>query len=165
MTRLALLSVLIISAHLIAFSQQAANATLNGTVSDPMGAVIAGAKITATQTATGIKRDAVTNNDGLYVFSNLAPGDYELSIEATGFATKVTKALALNVGQTVAFNTQLEVDITKANVDKINSLIDGVIQSREVQSLPLNGRNFLELALLIPGNSPAPNFDPTKTNT
>jgi hypothetical protein len=175
MTRLALLSVLIISAHLIAFSQQAANATLNGTVSDPMGAVIAGAKITATQTATGIKRDAVTNNDGLYVFSNLAPGDYELSIEATGFATKVTKALALNVGQTVAFNTQLEVDITKANVDQItytpplidksNSLIDGVIQSREVQSLPLNGRNFLELALLIPGNSPAPNFDPTKTNT
>ena len=175
MTRLALLSVLIFSPHLIAFSQQAATATLTGTVSDPMGAVIAGAKITATQTATGIKRDAVSNTDGLYVFSNLAPGDYELSIEAAGFATKVTKNLALNVGQTVTVNTQLEVDITKANVeqitytppliDKSNSLIDGVILSREVQSLPLNGRNFLELALLIPGNSPAPNFDPTKTNT
>src|ERR1044072_9234186 len=175
MTRLALLSTLILSAHLTAFSQQAANATLNGTVSDPMGAVIAGAKIPPTQTATGIKRDAVTNNDGLYVFSNLAPGDYELSIEAAGFATKVTKDLALNVGQTVTVNTQLEVDITKENVDQITytpplidkstSLIDGVSLSREVHSLPLNGRNFLELALLIPGNSPAPNFDPTKTNT
>ncbi len=175
MTRLALLSVLIISACLTAFSQQAATATLNGTVSDPMGAVIAGARITATQTATGIKRDAVSNNDGLYVFSNLAPGDYELQIEAPGFATKLTKAVPLNVGQTVTFNAQLEVDITKLSVEPITyipplidtstSLIDGVIQSREVQSLPLNGRNFLELALLIPGNSPAPNFDPTKTNT
>ena len=56
-----------------------------------MGAVIAGAKITATQTATGIRRDAVSNEDGLYVFSNMAPGDYELRIEATGFAVKVTK--------------------------------------------------------------------------
>jgi len=175
MKRLALLSVLIISAHVTVFSQQAANATLNGTVSDPMGAIIAGARITATQTATGIRRDAVTNQDGLYVFSNMAPGDYELRIEAAGFATKVTKTLPLNVGQTVTLNEQLEVDVTKANVDQITytpplidtstSHVDGVIQSREVQSLPLNGRNFLELALLIPGNSPAPNFDPTKTNT
>lgn len=174
MTRFALLSVLIVSAHLTVFSQQAATATLNGTVSDPMGAVIAGAKITAAQTATGIKRDAVSNEDGLYVFSNLTPGDYELRIEAAGFAVKVTKTV-LNVGQTVTLNARLEVDTTKVNVDQItyapplidssNSLIDGVIQSREVQSLPLNGRNFLELALLIPGNSPAPNFDPTKTNT
>lgn len=175
MMRLALLSVLIISAHLIAFSQQSATATLAGTISDPMDAVIAGAKITATQTATGIKRDAVSNADGLYVFSNMAPGYYELSVEAAGFATKVTKDVVLSVGQTVTLNTRLEVDSTKANVDQItyipplidnsNSLIDGVIRSREVQSLPLNGRNFLELALLIPGNSPAPNFDPTKTNT
>ncbi|HET6979375.1 MAG TPA: TonB-dependent receptor [Pyrinomonadaceae bacterium] len=175
MTRLALLSVLVIAVQLTAFSQQAATATLNGTISDPLGANIAGAKITATQTSTGIKRDAVTNEDGLFVFSNLSPGDYEMRIEAAGFATKVTKAVPLNVGQTVAFNAKLEVDTTKAVVDQItyipplidssNSLIDGVIQSREVQSLPLNGRNFLELALLVPGNSPAPNFDPTKTNT
>ena len=173
MTRLALLCVFIISTCLTAFSQQAANATLTGTVSDPMGAVIAGAKITATQTATGIKRDAVSNDDGLYVFSNLAPGDYELQIEAQGFAIKVTKTVPLNVGQTVTLNARLEVDPTIAHVmtyilpmiDTSTSLIDGVIQSREVQRLPLNGRNFLELALLIPGNSPAPNFDPTKTNT
>jgi len=175
MTRVALLSVLIISAHVAAFSQQAANATLNGTISDPLGAVIAGAKITATQIATGIKRDTVTNDNGLYVFSNMAPGDYELRIEVKGFATKLSKAVPLNVGQTVTFNASLDVAAQTETVDEIsynplqidhtNSVIDGVIQSREVQSLPLNGRNFLELALLIPGNSPAPNFDPTKTNT
>src|ERR1044071_5409364 len=175
MTRLVLLSVLIISAPLIALSQQSATATLTGTINDQMGAAIAGAKVTATQTATGIQRDAISNDHGLYVFSNLTPGDYELRIEAQGFATKVTKAVPLNVGQMFTLNAQLEVDAAQGNVDQIisipplidtsNSLIDGVIRSREVQSLPLNGRNFLELALLIPGNSPAPNFDPTKTNT
>lgn len=176
MTRFSLLSVLILSAHLIAFGQQAATATLTGTIADPMGAVIAGSKITATQIATGIKRDTVTNEDGRYVFSNMSPGDYELRAESKGFATKTTKtAIALNVGQTVTLNIRLDVDVAQANVDTITytpplidnstSLIDGVVQSREVRSLPLNGRNFLELALLIPGNSPAPNFDPTKTNT
>ena len=174
MTRLALLSVLIISAYLPAFSQQAANATLNGTVTDPNGAVIAGAKITATQTATTVKRNTVTNDDGLYVFSNMSPGIYELKVELKGFTTKILQDVSLNVGQTATFNLSLEVgtvtvtldeDFGPQLVDTNNSLINGVINTREVESLPLNGRNFLELALLVPGNSPAPNFDPTKTNT
>src|SRR5215213_3080179 len=175
MTRLVLLSLLVLSALTIVFSQQAANATLTGAITDAMGAVIADAKITATQIATGIKRDTVSNEAGVYVLSNMTPGDYELRIEVPGFATKVTKPVTLNVGQAVTFSTRLEVDTTHAVVEKItsqlplidnnNSLIDGIIASREVESLPLNGRNFLELALLIPGNAPAPNFDPTKTNT
>ncbi len=175
MKRVALLSFAIFCLQIAVAAQQASNATLKGTITDPAGSVIAGAKLTATQTATGIKRDTVSNDDGLYVFSNMAPGDYELRIEATGFATKVTNtAVPLKVGQTVTLNAQLEVDTTHAIVDTFvfkpplidntNSLIDGVIASREVESLPLNGRNFLELALLVPGNSPAPNFDPTKTN-
>ena len=175
MTRLIILSFLIICAHLTAFAQQAANATLSGAVVDQMGAVIAGTKVTATQIATGVKRDAVTNEDGLFVFSNMTPGDYELRLEANAFALKVIKGLTLNVGQTVTINVRLEIDQTSVNADPVfespslinnsSSVIDGVIRSREVESLPLNGRNFLELALLVPGNSPAPNFDPTKTNT
>ncbi|HKG46219.1 MAG TPA: carboxypeptidase regulatory-like domain-containing protein [Pyrinomonadaceae bacterium] len=175
MTRFVFLSLVIFSAPLLAFSQQAANATLTGTITDPMGAVISGTKITATQTATGTKRDTVTNDDGYYVFSNMPPGDYELAMEATGFARKVTKPpVSLKVGQTLTLNVQLDVDMTKVDVhtftytppliDRSSSLIDGVIWSREVESLPLNGRNFLELALLVPGNTLAPNFDPTKTN-
>src|SRR5215217_5527798 len=121
MTRFALLSLLVISAQIAAFSQTAANATLTGAISDPLGAVIAAAKITATQIATGIKRDTVSNEAGVYVLSNMTPGDYELRIEAPGFATKVTKLVTLNVGQAVTFNTRLEVDTTHAIVDQITS--------------------------------------------
>ncbi|HEX5600972.1 MAG TPA: TonB-dependent receptor [Pyrinomonadaceae bacterium] len=175
MARLMVLSFFIIAAHLTAFSQQAANATLSGAVMDQMSAVIAGTKVTATQIATGLKREAVTNEDGLFVFSNMMPGDYELRLEANAFAVKVIKGVTLNVGQTATLNVRLEIDPKSVNADPVfespslinnsNSVIDGVIRSREVESLPLNGRNFLELALLVPGNTLAPNFDPTKTNT
>lgn len=170
------LSLMVISAPIAAFSQQAANATLTGMITDQMGAAVAGTKITATQTATGMKRDTVSNDDGLYVFSNMTPGDYTLRLEPPkGFALKITNAVSLNVGQTVTLNLHLEIEAALITgdpiiqgpplIDNSNSVIDGLIMQREVESLPLNGRNFLELALLIPGNSPAPNFDPTKTNT
>ena len=175
MTRFVFLSLMIISAHVSALAQQAASATLSGTITDQLGAVIAGTKITATQTATDVKRHTVTNEDGLYVFPNMTPGDYELRFEAQGFATTIIKAVALQVGQTVTVKAVLVVSETSVLADPIiqgpplindsTSVIDSVIMSREVESLPLNGRNFLELALLVPGNSPAPNFDPTKTNT
>ncbi|HSL54189.1 MAG TPA: carboxypeptidase-like regulatory domain-containing protein, partial [Pyrinomonadaceae bacterium] len=175
MTRLIVLCFVIISAHLPAFTQQAANATLSGTITDQLGALVAGAQVTATHKATGIKRETVSNEDGYYVLSNMTPGDYDMLFEAKGFAKKATISVSLKVGQTATVNAQLEIagnktivdDITYSTplVDNTNSVIDGVIVSREVESLPLNGRNFLELALLVPGNSPAPNFDPTKTNT
>ncbi len=86
-------------------AQQAANATLTGTITDPNGAVVAGASITATQKATGVKRETVSNDEGLYVLSNMAPGEYELRVEAKVSQTKVTKtAVALKVGQTVTLN-------------------------------------------------------------
>lgn len=176
MKRLALLSLMIFLAPLPVFAQQAANATLTGTVADQHGALVPGVKITATHVATGAKRETTTNSDGIYVFSNMSPGDYELRIEARGFSTKVTKTpVPLKVGQTVTLDVPLEIDVNEKVVidletyrpliDNSGSLINSVIESREVESLPLNGRNFLELAFLVPGNVPAPNFDPTKTNT
>jgi len=158
-----------------AVAQQAANATLTGTIVDTAGALVPNAKLTATHTATGVHRETLSNETGLYVFSNMPPGSYELRLEATGFAPKVIQAVSLKVGQTVTLNLQLEVDLARVIADPIaaqpplidsnNSIVDGVIGSSEVETLPLNGRNFLELALLIPGNAPAPNFDPTKTNS
>ncbi|MFN2513336.1 MAG: TonB-dependent receptor domain-containing protein [Pyrinomonadaceae bacterium] len=156
--------------------QQATNATLTGTVTDPNGAVVTGVSVAATQKATGIRRETVSNDEGLYVLSNLAPGDYEVRIEAKGFTTKTTKTpVSLQVGQTVTLNVPLEIGVSESLtvdlethqtlIDNTASLVHGVVESREVEGLPLNGRNFLELALLIPGNAPAPNFDPTKTNT
>ncbi|MDQ6652708.1 MAG: TonB-dependent receptor [Acidobacteriota bacterium] len=166
---------LVCSLTMFSFAQQAATATLSGRVLDPNGAVILGAAVTATQKATGVKRETTTNDEGVFVLSNLPPGEYDLRIQAGGFADKVSQApIVVQVGQTTTLDAKLEVGATTTTVDLIGevplvetdtSTVDGVINEREIQHLPLNGRNFLELALLIPGNSPAPNFDPTKTNT
>jgi outer membrane receptor protein involved in Fe transport len=160
------------------YAQQAATATLNGRVLDPNGALVPGAVVAVIEKATGVKRETTTNGDGIYVLSNLAPGEYDVRVEAKGFTRKVSSApVVLNVGQVVSLDARLEVNSLESSstiidlveykplIDTNTSVVDGVIDSREVGSLPLNGRNFLELALLIPGNSPAPNFDPTKTNT
>ena len=156
-------------------AQQAATATLGGRVLDPNGAVIPGATVTVTQKATGIKRETTTNDEGSYVLANLPPGEYELKVQATGFAVKVSETpIVVQVGQAIALDTALEIGQKQTTVnltggvpliETTTSTVDGVIDERQIQSLPLNGRNFLELALLVPGNSPAPNFDPTKTNT
>lgn len=157
------------------YSQQAATATLTGRIVDPNGAVISGAIVKATRKATGTSREATTTDEGVYVISNLAADDYEVKAQAKGFANKVFSSVMLNVGRTSTLNIQVDVNLKETvmvddrhNYEVINtstSIVDGVIREDEVKSLPLNGRNFLELALLIPGNSPAPNFDPTKTNT
>lgn len=156
-------------------AQQAATATLTGRVSDPNEASVRGAVVTAVHKATGTERDTVTNEEGLYVISNLAAGEYEVRIKAKGFSDRSFPNVVLPVGQNTTLNISLQLpgieSVINAEVDAENpidtsaSVVDGIIKSREIDGLPLNGRNFLELALLVPGNSPAPNFDPTKTNT
>jgi len=175
MKRLALLSLMIFHAYLPIFAQQAASATLTGAIIDPKG-VAGDVMVTATHVATGIKRVTETNNEGFYVLSNLPPGDYQVRFKMRGALTEVERTgVSLKVGQTVTLDVPVEIFLTdpvtvdvreyRPLIDSSNSLIDSVIESREVESLPLNGRNFLELAFLVPGNVPAPNFDPTKTNT
>src|SRR4026208_1651680 len=116
MTRLVALSFLILCSSTVSFSQQAANATLTGTIIDELGAVIPRTKITATQTATGLKRDAVSNEEGVYILSNMMPGEYELRLEAIGFAPKVKKAVSLKVGQTVTLDIRLDVPGLKEQI-------------------------------------------------
>jgi carboxypeptidase family protein/TonB-dependent receptor-like protein len=158
------------------FAQQAATATLSGRVIDPNGAVIAGAKVTATQKATGAKRGAITNAEGLYALTNLAAGEYEIIVEAQGFKTKVSsREITLQVGQAQTLDAQLEVGVVSERVvdlvaempvvNTFSSVVDGRIETKQIERLPLNGRNYLELALLVPGATPAPNFDPTKTGS
>jgi hypothetical protein len=161
----------------VASAQQAATTNFGGIVKDQNGALVAGAKITIKHKDTGVSRETTSNSDGLFVITNLSTGIYTVKVLATGFAEKNLPDVDLQVGQT----TNLEISVAPAGVqekvtidespsnyelvDTTNSVVDGVIRDFEVERLPLNGRNFLELALLIPGNSPAPNFDPTKTNT
>lgn len=173
---LPVLFLLVAFLHAPVLGQQAARATLTGLVTDPNGAAVPGVKITATLESAGIKRETMSNDEGFYVLTDLVPGEYELRVEAKGFITKVSKVpISLKVGQSVTLDVPLEIGLSETQVidlvperlmiDNTASVVQGVIESREVEALPLNGRNFLELALLVPGNAPAPNFDPTKTNT
>jgi outer membrane receptor protein involved in Fe transport len=159
------------------FAQERNAATLRGIVTDPAGAVVVGATVIATHVATKTARATQTNDEGVYVLTNLQPGEYEVRVNAPGFAHKVPPSpLLLQVGQSVTFDVPLAtlgVQETVVLDDSYNTLlvdtstskVDQVISEREIGNLPLNGRNFLELALLTPGNAPAPNFDPTKSNT
>jgi hypothetical protein len=153
---------------------QVPTGTINGRVTDPGGAVVAGAQVAALNQSTNVSRETVTNTDGLYVLTDLTPGTYSVSIKASGFSTSEFKGVSLQAGRASTVDAELKVasvgtSVTVAAatgaVELTQSTIQGQITSTTIESIPLNGRNFLELAYLIPGNRPAPNFDPTKTNT
>lgn len=156
-------------------AQELGTGVLSGEVSDQQGAVLRQAQVTAIQKTTGLQRSTTTNSSGLFAINDLAPGDYELRIAAPGFADYVSN-VRLEVGQQPNLKIRLSlqkqqvvvnIDDTDATVqvNTVSSVVDGVVNSGQIDNLPLNGRNFLELALLMPGNTIAPNFDPTKQGT
>ena len=101
---------LAISLSSLAFAQsEVGGASLNGTVTDPSGAVIGGAKLTVTNTGTGLARTLETTGDGLYNFGRLPVGVYDLSVAAPGFKTARRTGLPLNIGAVVTFDVKLEV--------------------------------------------------------
>ena len=157
----------------LAFAQ-VPNGSLNGRVTDTKDALVVGAKVTAMSKAQGAEHATITNSSGLYVLPNLPVGAYDLEIASAGFAKHEVKGIQIEAGQAAtvdavlavaAAGTTVEVDAQASTVDQTQSMIQGEITSKAIESIPLNGRNFLELAYLIPGNRPAPLFDPTKTNT
>jgi hypothetical protein len=170
---LATLMVLVVAT--LVQGQQAASATLTGTIKDPNGALVSGARVSATHKDTGTTRETTANENGAFVITNLATGLYDIKVSATGFEERTVSQITLQVGQTSSLDISLSINVKEIVtlddqfsyelVNTTNAVVDGVIRDFEVQNMPLNGRNFLELALLVPGNSPAPNFDPTKTNT
>jgi outer membrane receptor protein involved in Fe transport len=153
---------------------QVTTATLRGRVLDPQGAPVPAARVTVTREDTAISRRATTGADGTFVIANIPPTTVDVVVSATGFSEARRKGIVLEVGGTSALDIELtvgavqetvDVKSTVASVDITRSVVDAVIPSSAIEALPLNGRNFLELALLVPGNAPAPNFDPTKSNS
>ena len=148
--------------------------SISGVVTDANGAVVPGATVVASNAAIGLTRSVTTNNDGAYTFVNLPVGTYEVTVVANGFEPYKVIALTLNVGQHLTVSGSLSVAgvsidgdaFTYRNpIDTESSKVDSVITSDEIENLPLNGRNYLELALLTPGSRVPPNFDPTKSTT
>jgi hypothetical protein len=135
-------------------------ARLVGSVTDPSGAIIPSATVVATNVATGTSTRAVTNGAGQYVIPDLVPGDYSITGEKTGFVKKTITGIVLQVGQMAAIDFALELGAVTQSVqvtghppllDRVSSDLGQVIDRQQVATLPLNGRNFMQLALLTVG--------------
>lgn len=160
--QLALVLLVVILTAARAGAQQDA-ATVTGEVTDPSGAVVPGATITVTNVGTGIALTTVTNGSGLYTLSGLRPGDYTLMIELQGFSRFARTGLTLQVAQVVRLDARLQtgnlteaVEVSAATplLQTTNSSRGSVIDERKIVDLPLNGRDYNQLALLSPGVLP-----------
>ena len=143
---------------LTAWSQS--TASLSGTVTDPSGAVVANAQVTVHSLATGTDRVVTTSSAGLYVVPSLVPGDYSIKVTAGGFGAYTVAKITLDVDQTVTQNAHLAVTTTAetvqvssaaATIEAETITVGQVIDTANVQGLPLNGRHFLDLTVLTPG--------------
>jgi len=139
-------------------------ATIVGTVKDPSGAVLPGAKVTVTEVDKGTSFVTSTNSLGDYVASPLAIGRYKITVELKGFKTAIAGPIELQVQQRVLMNLSLEVgeitqsvEVTSAAplLETATSDLGQVVNNRQVVNLPLNGRNFAQLALLTAGTTPS----------
>jgi hypothetical protein len=137
-----------------------ATGSFAGTVSDNSGAVVAGAKVTVTVQATNISRDAISDDSGHFLVPVLGVGIYTVRVEATGFKSAESKDLRLQVDEhreldfkmvPASVSTTVEVNATEVAVQTSNATLGQVITSEQVAELPLNGRDFVQLATLIPG--------------
>ena len=143
---------------------QVESGTINGTVLDNSGAVISGARVTITSTATGQVRTTITNTSGEYSVPFLPPGTYDIEASKEGFTTSVQRGLILQVNQTLGINVTLkpgslqqtlEVTAQVPPLQTETATLGNVVNGQQVQTLPLNGRNFMDLASLTAGTTPA----------
>jgi hypothetical protein len=139
---------------------QGASGRVLGRVADSTGAVLSAAKITLTNEATGISRDANTNESGDYSFVDVAPGTYTVQFELTGFKKNVQKSVTVDVNQVVTLNSTLQiggsqetVEVTSEapQVDTTSTQLGAVINDRSVNELPLNTRDTYQFLQLQPG--------------
>ena len=161
-TRILVCLVVLCTAFPIAGSAQIVGATLSGTVSDPTGAVIPNANVTIRNLATGIVAEVSTNSSGLYNAPNLLPGDYEVTATAAGLTSRQRSQLKLTVGERQILNLSMRVGDAAAAIDVNseaapvelgNASITQVISGHTARELPLNGRDWTQLATLEPGIS------------
>jgi len=133
---------------------------LTGTVTDLSGAAMPGAKVTLTSTETGTQRESTSNEAGTYEFTALQPGSYTLTFQKQGFAQVTSAAIRLEVNQVArldvsmhpgAVSENIQVTAAAALLESSNSQIGQVIETKAVSDLPLNGRNFAQLAILGTG--------------
>src|SRR4030095_13609619 len=150
---------------------QGTNGTLQGQVSDEQGLALPGATVTAVNAATGLQRSTTSDANGVYRIPGLPGGAYEIKVALSGFAAQ-TKREAVNVSATTSLNFRMtvaaqteQVTVTGDSplIDVKDSGVGEIITAAQIENLPLNGRQFGNLAALVPGVSLGYHTDPTKS--
>jgi hypothetical protein len=144
-------------------AQQTINyATVSGRVTDPTDAVVSGAQVAARETETNLMSTTTTDPEGRFRFPYLKPGPYEITVRAAGFGD-ATRSVTLTLGAAFELTVSLKVASIETDVrvseeqevlETVRTQIAGTVPQSEVRELPVNGRNFLDIALLVPGVSP-----------
>ena len=139
---------------------QSSTARISGAISDESGAVMPGVQVLVRNTETGVQRSYTSNQQGRYVAPQLVPGSYEITATLAGFDTMVRKGITLTVGQDVSIDLTMKVGSVNEQVtvtgeapllDTTSSVVSGIVEERRIAELPLNGRDFSQLALVQPG--------------
>jgi hypothetical protein len=145
------------------FGQAASTGTVAGTVTDPTGAAVVDAKITLADPATGSSRTATTNETGRYIFANVVPGTYNVTVNKSGFrqakfsdqVVNIGTALTLNVALELGSTTEVvEVTATGAELQSLNATVGNTVSGDILQSMPTIGRDSSTFVTLQPGVSP-----------
>ena len=139
---------------------QITSATITGTIKDETGGLLPGVDVTVSNVQTGLTRSVVTDGNGYFTVPGLAPGTYAARATLQGFATAVQSGIVLEVAQQAALNLVLKVGTASETItvsgeapliDLRTSALSAVVPEKTIEELPLNGRNFISLALLQPG--------------
>ena len=142
---------------------QSVNGQLTGTITDPGGAIVPGVQVSAVDKVSGETRKAVTNDQGVWLITQVPPATYKVTAVKPGFATIVQDNVQLDVNQSVTLNVKLKVASTSETVrvttappllNTTSATLSTIVGHQEIVDLPLNGREFTQLALLSPGAAP-----------
>ena len=150
---------------------QSGSGTIDGRAFDETRAAVSGAVATARNVATGLSRSATVSSTGTFRIGQLPASRYEVSVALTGFATQV-RTVTVQVGETVTVDFTMKVGAVTESIQVVGesplvqattSDVGQVITQKMVENIPLNGRKFQDLSLLVPGTRPSNYYDPTKT--
>jgi hypothetical protein len=160
MTRNFLLCLLVVSFAGLVFAQGGAYGTILGTVKDNSGAVVANAGVDVTNTATNATNHVQTTSSGDYTVPDLQPGNYRVTVQATGFQKSITDNVILVVAQQARINVAMrpgavsetvQVEASAVSLDTDTSAVTQIVTQKQVDQLPLNGRNFVSLLFIGAG--------------
>jgi len=133
---------------------------VNGSVTDPAGAVVAGASVKATNSATGVSLDTTTTSDGQFSFQDLPLGSYKISVTAGGFTPAVVENVPVTAGSVYTLpvkmkvgssTTTVEVSAEALALDTTTVMQNTIIPTEQVQNVPMNGRDFTQFTAMAPG--------------